>query len=294
MELTSLSPEKGQILEMAIPELEEFIRAHRERAVSELFGLLKDAIESDFNADAPYYRMACLLWLLGDPAWAETYLHQALSLNPQLPSAWALLKLVQLGFAQTRTTVPVAGALTVIDPAALMRESLSARLENALAELQLLPPGWYDISDERSLVEQMERYYASLAEIYHGLNAPIRACEGRGDPGGLLERLQPLESVLLRYQEILTQSWQLIELKEALAGHNSWLEREVSRLAENRERLSALFSVERFDYLIEDCSALASQLENLQQNGVEVTDLLSDYDQMAGKVSKILDLLDEN
>ncbi|MEZ0369870.1 MAG: hypothetical protein ACAI44_12360 [Candidatus Sericytochromatia bacterium] len=282
--------------ETAIPELEEFIRAHRELATSgsasALFGRLKDTIESDFNAAAPYYRMACLLWLLGDPAWAETYLHQALSLNPQMPSAWALLKLVQLGFAQTRVTVPVAAALTDIDSARLMHAGLSARIEKA--RLDLLPPGSFEISKERPFIEERERRYSVLVDTYHSLNALIRSCEGRGELSGLLERLQPLESALLRYKEILTQSWQLIELKEALAGHNSWLEREVSRLAENRERLSALFSVERFDYLIDDCSALASQLENLEQNGFEVTALLSDYDQMAGKVSQILDLLDEN
>lgn len=167
---------------------------------------------------------------------------------------------------------------------------LETQIQKEVKQLSLLKPDWYQSSRERLQVQRTEQLYAGLRSKYCQFLEQIRVIEaGQQDARSLRAMLKPLEMILTRCEYHLHLSWQMIQLQEMLDGHTRWISRELSRL-EQEQRLADDFSPQRFEYLLDDCDALADQLDELEQMGLESSRLVKTYENLAQKVSRFQDL----
>jgi len=169
---------------------------------------------------------------------------------------------------------------------------LENRIQKEVKQISLLKPDWYQSTRDRAKVQKIEQQYAGLREKYREILEQIRSLEEEIDGRPLRKMLKPLEMILARCEYHLHLSWQMIQLQEMLDGHIRWINKELTYLNENHH-LSEAISEKRFEYLLDDCDALADQLDELEQMGLESSRLIKTYELLAAKVSQFQDLRQE-
>lgn len=170
---------------------------------------------------------------------------------------------------------------------------LKAGLQAELDKLAAQKSNWFAVSNYRIQVEQMDRQYVGLVKAYDRLRESLQQAETVMDCSELLPLMQGLDQAQERFHEILHQSWQLIEFKEMLDAHNSWLDTRIGWLEADDPSLLAELSAQRFNYLLEDRQNLALQLEQFEKQGHDVEALIPDYEMMSNRVSQLQDVLDQ-
>ncbi|PKL75246.1 MAG: hypothetical protein CVV27_16360 [Candidatus Melainabacteria bacterium HGW-Melainabacteria-1] len=254
----------------------------------EILQRLRDLARLEPASPEPQLALAWFVWLLGYPERTGVYLSQVQSLIPEHAEALSLQHLLATApAAETLRAVPVPGFLD--DEDAFVQELLKLRISQALKQFPQQKPNWMSLSNDLTRIDRLDRLYAVLNASHVSLQALL--AEGGHD--SLRKLKMPLQVALSRCRDILSQTWQLQELRQVLDQHKNWLEQEENRFLDSGESLPAQFSLERFDTLLEDCAQLAGQLEHLAADGYEVSALYDDYEAMTGKVSRILDLLEK-
>ncbi len=281
--------------------------------LKEACNYLMEAMRYDRSAPEGFTAMAWLLWLTGDSAAALPYLQEALLLAPAHRDALMLMQRIQPGSVSRPGTGPlmrpVGSSAAVSRPPRFARpltataappiqesidydrlyDQLEAQIQKEVKQISLLNPNWYQSSRLRSSVQKTEQHYANLRTKYRSFLQQIRALEVELDATDLRRMLKPLEIILNRCEYHLQLSWQMIQLEEMLEGHFRWVSHALHRL-ERQQKLPPDFSAQRFDYLLDDCDALADQLDELEQMSIESAHLVKAYESLASKVSRFQDL----
>ncbi|MGV3524279.1 MAG: tetratricopeptide repeat protein [Candidatus Sericytochromatia bacterium] len=274
------------VAELLAAQAEDYARPERLVAACNAF---MDAIRHHRQALEPWIGMGYLLWLTGDPAEARLYLSEALLLDPENKDALTLMALAQTAPSEPE---PLSDD-TQSDAYDQLYDALEARIHQGVQRLSSLRPDTFVLSRERFQIQKMERHYARLMADYQEMQDQMAVIEQEIDCSPLAQMLRPFDILLRRCQEVLTASWQLCDLHDMLAQHNHWLDQEWQRLSRLREGETPEFSQERLDYLLNDCDALADQIDQLEQKEQDVSLLVPAYEALAAKIGQLQDLLDQ-
>lgn len=253
-----------------------------------------EAMRLNHNAPEPCIGMAYLLLLLGEYHQAFGYVTEALSLDPQNEDAHTLSKEIQKALAAQNQSLEEPFEETDDEPDFdLLYEQLQAQIKNEVHHASTLPPKWLDISDQRFQIEKTERLYIELRQGQEAILEQCKVLETEIDCSALRQMMRPLDIILNRCKASLTQSWQLVQLEEMMQEHNQWLNKTLKQLGLKPDQMPADFSQQRFEYLLEDCDALADQLDELEQRQIEISALVVQYEILANRISELQDLLDQ-
>lgn len=282
----SLDFTRQGVAELLAAQAEDY--AHPERLVAACNAFM-DAIRHHRQAIEPWVGMGYLLWLTGDPEEARVYLSEALLLDPENSDALTLMDLAQKAPPEPEPLFDEPET----DAYDQLYDALEARIHQEVQRLSSLRPDTFVLSGERPQIQKMERRYARLMADYQEMQEQMAEIEREIDCSPLAQMLRPFDVLLRRCQEVLTASWQQCDLQDMLAQHNQWLDQEWRRLSRLPEGVPPDFSQERLDYLLNDCDALADQIDQLEQKNQDVSFLIPAYEALAAKIGQLQDLLDQ-
>lgn len=253
-----------------------------------------EAMRLNHHAPEPCIGMAYLLLLLGEYHQAFGYVTEALSLEPENEDAHVLSKEIQRALAAQYEFVEEDPEESEDAPDFdLLYDQLQAQIKNEVHHASTLPPNWLDISGQRFQIEKTERRYIELRQGQEDILDQCTQLEAEIDCSALRQMMRPLDIILNRCKTSLTQSWQLVQLDEMMKAHIEWLNKTLKQFNLRQELMPTDFSQKRFEYLLEDCDALADQLDELEQRQIEISALVSQYEILADGIAQLQDLLDQ-
>lgn len=272
--------------------------ANRGRLV-EAAELLTEAIRHQRSNPDPYVGLGYILWLVGEYQESIAYLQEALVFDPDNQDAHDLLDRM----SQSRPTVSSALPVYIQAKSAFddeeepdydaLYDQVESLITQIVQQVSSLGPTAFTISDERFVIEKMERKYKGFVQTHQDILERIEFVEAEIDCDDLRTRLRPLNVFLDRCRQTLAKSWQLVELEQVLNGHITWMKDELARCDAAGPSWADNFNQQRFDCLLGDCDALADQLDLFEQEGQNITGLIQIYEHLAGYVSAMQDLLDQ-
>lgn len=270
--------------------------ANRERLV-EACELLLEAIRYQRSNPDPYVGVGYMYWLVGEYQESIAYLQEALIFDPQNEDARTLLDQMSQNRPQARPADSSSSQnipeLDDTDPDYdELYDQTETQINRLVQEVSSFSPKDFGVRTERFAIEKMERKYAGLIQKQDQLLADLQFVEKEIDCDELRARLRPFNLFLERCRQILAKSWQQVELQQILNDHNIWIRKELIRIGRG-DQLPDDFSQKRFEHLLEDCDALADQLDALEQEGHDVSGLVQSYEQLAAQVNNMQDLLDQ-
>lgn len=275
--------------------------ANRERLI-EASELLIEAIRQQRSNPDPYIGVGYMLWLVGEYQESISYLQEALSFDPENADAHHLLAQM----SQSRPAPQPAAAPQPVYKQAVhesdegeepdyddLYDQAESLITQSVQQVSGIGPQAFSVSDERFVIEKMERKYKSLAQIQKDIIKRIEFVEAEIDCDELRSRLRPFDVFLERCRQTLAKSWQQVELGQVINDHILWLKVELDRFGTAHHNQMSDLNQERFECLLGDCDTLADQLDQLEQEGQNVTSLIQAYEQLAGYVGDMQDLLDQ-
>lgn len=227
-----------------------------------------EAIKYNRQQTEAYVGMAYLLWILGDNPRALQYLEQGLRTHPAHPDVHALIKQI------TGKTQAATAAAPQAQPQAY--QALQAEIQVLLQKLQGENTATLAASVNPHAVERLQERLLTWESDYEAVLTAIDALQAFHERVMLTCELGPVQDRIMAYHQALRQSERLTRLDDKIL-ENTRLTRQYLNALEAGE--TAMFR-SYADILIDNCDALADELDALEREGLNIRTLDSHYQQL--------------
>ncbi|HEY9840602.1 MAG TPA: hypothetical protein V6D23_09120 [Candidatus Obscuribacterales bacterium] len=250
--------------------------------------LLKEACDSFIEAikfnrqhTEAYVGMAYLLWILGDSRQALSYLEQGLRTQPSHPDVHALIQKIN----GRPANAPAVGAAPVNEAATA---AVTALVKELLAQLESEKTSIIAASVNTHAIELLQEKLQEWEVLYDRVLTAIDGLDAFHQRVMLTVELGPVQDRIMAYHEALRGSERLLGLDDKI----------LENLATTRQYIDALnkgdtaMFLAYLEILLDNCDALADELESLEKAGLNVRTLESHYQQLTELVEEFQAQLD--
>lgn len=227
-----------------------------------------EAIKYNRQQTEAYVGMAYLLWILGDQPRALQYLEQGLRTNPAHPDVHALIKQI------TGKTQSAGAAAHPAEPQAY--QAVQAEIQALLAKVDSENTATLAASVNPHAVERLQERLLLWESDYEAVLAAIDGLQAFHERVMLTCELGPVQDRIMAYHQALRQSERLTRLDDKIL-ENTRLTRQYLNALEAGE--TGMFRTYA-DILLDNCDALADELDLLEQEGLNIRTLDSHYQQL--------------
>lgn len=224
-----------------------------------------EAIKYNRQQTEAYVGMAYLLWILGDHPRALQYLEQGLRTNPSHPDVHALIKQI--------TGKPQA-APAQAPPQAY--QALQAEIQALLEKVQLENTATLAASVNPHAVERLQERLLEWESHYEAVLSAIDALQAFHERVMLTCELGPVQDRIIAYHQALRQSERLTRLDDKILENTRLTRQYLNALEAGETGMFRSYA----DILIDNCDALADELDLLEREGLNIRTLDSHYQQL--------------
>lgn len=239
-----------------------------------------EAIKYNRQKTEAYVGMAYLLWILGDSPHALRYLEQGLRTQPNHPDVHALIK--QITGKTSQASPATANAQTQAQEDALYQEALEL-VKAVLAHLESEKTATIAASVNHHAIERLQEKLQDWEHRYDEVLTAIDALSVFHQRVMLTVELGPIQDRILDYHQALRHSERLVGLDDKI----------LENIASTKEYLAALNKGDPgmfrayLDLLLDNCDALADQLEVFEKEGLNIRTLDSHYQSLSELVEEL-------
>ncbi|PKL77440.1 MAG: hypothetical protein CVV27_05415 [Candidatus Melainabacteria bacterium HGW-Melainabacteria-1] len=246
-----------------------------------------EAIKQQRSNPAPYIALGYLFSLLGDGRTAIMYLKAAQNLDPAHPDPPVLIQhLLEAPVKAVSAQKPAIPAPTVDDES---YEDLEDLLLVWIGRVQVWPLPVASLTPE--LHRQLAQCHQELAQAIAQFEKGLQELETEFDVADLRKRLRPLESRLQQYSLAIQQSRELAQLNQEITRFQGKVEQALQPHSHGAN-LNPQLETE-IEQWLDDCDAIADQLEALEAKSLDISSLLLNYESLSQLLAKLQDQLDE-
>lgn len=238
-----------------------------------------EAIKFNRQHTEAYVGMAYLLWLLGDEKQALSYLEQGLRTNPSHPDVHVLIKQIS---GKTVQNTSHAAQNQVNQRVRDMVQELVERLQ--AEKLAAIQP-----SVNEHVLERLQDKALEWELAYDEVLTAIDGLEAFHERVMLTCDLGPVQDCILAYHEALQRSEKLLMLDAKILEDT----RLASQYLAEIERGDPGMFQAYLEVLLDNCDALADELEVLETEGLNIRTLDSHYQQLVERVEDLQTQVDQ-
>lgn len=254
--------------------------------------LLKEACDSYIEAikfnrqnTEAYVGMAYLLWILGDKAQALRYLEQGLRTNPNHPDVHALIKVVDPRPTQTGAQ-PTAIADEQVDQE--LAAEVSALVKEVLVLLEQEKTSAIAPTVNHHAIERLQEKLSEWENRYDEVLDAIDSLKAFHQRVMLTVELWPVQDRILAYTQALKRSELMLALDDKIVENITTAREYIAGLGKGDLGLYRTY----MDILLDNCDALADELEVFEKEGLNIRTLESHYQQLAELVEELQSALE--
>lgn len=242
-----------------------------------------EAIKFNRQRTEAYAGMAYLLWILGDGAQALRYLEQGLRTNPNHPDIHTLIRRI----SPKPGTGQAAGRATGADARDDQAEEqavaqVTAAVKALLAQLEAEKAAAIAASINGHAIERLQEKLAEWELRYDDVLTAIDGLPAFHQRVMLTVELGPVQDRILAYHEALRDSEKLLGLDDKIVENINQVREYLAGLGKGDLGLFRTF----LDILLDNCDALADELEMLEKAQLNTRTLESHYQQLAELVEE--------
>lgn len=236
-----------------------------------------EAIKFNRQNTEAYVGMAYLLWILGDNRQALSYLEQGLRTNPNNKDVHTLIQKIT-GYGPKAVQAAPAS-----EDAAALSAQVTQMVDDLLDYLESEKTAAIAASVNEHAIERLQDKLQDWELRYDEVLAGIDQLEAFHERVMLTVELAPIQDRILAYHQALRQSEKLVALDDKI----------IENIATTRDYLDALGKGDPgmfhayLDMLLDNCDALADELEALEKEGLNIRTLESHYQQLSELVEAL-------
>ena len=239
-----------------------------------------ESIKFNRQQTEAYVGMAYLLWLLGDSRQALSYLEQGLRTNPSHPDVHALIQ-------------KISGRPARATPAQRAEEPLDAQVSQLVSELLSYLESEKTAAIAASVnphaVERLQERLADWELRYDEVLVAIDSLEAFHQRVMLTVELGPVQDRILAYHDALRQSERLTALDDKIIENAATAREYLNELSKGEPGMFSAY----LEMLLDNCDALADELEVFEKEGLSIRTLESHYQQLVDAVEALQAELEE-
>lgn len=243
------------------------------------------AIRKNRRFVEPHIAMGYLLWIYNDPVWAMHYLEEALRLEPTHEDIHTLI-----GKIKGRPLKPEELELIAFsdEPEPV---SIEEHISEALSELALEKAGSITPTINPHILARMEEKQVYWFNRSEELQIQVNRSRDLATKNRLREQLKPLRERVQQYRDALRISHELIALSDEILENSQIVQKYLEIAAKPMNAALWQEMQGHMDTLLDNCDLFADQLDELEQQGVPLGALSTQYNQLSERVENLQELL---
>lgn len=255
-----------------------------------------DAIQFKRDFVEPYLHLARAFIVFHDDRQAVKYLIQAKEFEPEHPDILRLLDFLQSTGKSSRGNTdppdlpPPIGLAFQQSLEVQDFESLEIQLLKDIRTLMTSEQTQVRLSLNPQIQQEMQAAYLSLKDQYEQIQARLNVLAQETEVSGLELSLRPLEILMRRFQATLQLAGQLTEIKNQIEGLQSETQMHIQAL--KTEAAQAESQEEALECMLDNCDALADQLDELASANQDISLVEHDYQELVAQIVHWQDMLD--
>ncbi|MBF2052856.1 MAG: hypothetical protein IGS03_05240 [Candidatus Sericytochromatia bacterium] len=227
-----------------------------------------EAIKYNRQQTEAYVGMAYLLWILGDQQRALQYLEQGLRTNPAHPDVHALIKQI--------TGKPQSAGPVAEQPEPQAYRALQTEIQGLLEKVKSENTATLAASVNPHAVERLQERLQGWESDYEAVLAAIDDLQAFHERVMLTCELGPVQDRIMAYHQALRQSERLTRLDDKILENTRLTRQYLNALEAGETGMFCTYA----DILLDNCDALADELDVLEREGLNIRTLDSHYQQL--------------
>lgn len=255
------------------------------RLLQEAADCLIESIRKNRRFVEPHIAMGYLLWLYNDPVWAMHYLEEALRLEPTHPDIHILIEKIKGRPLKPEELESIAFSEEG-EPTSIEEDVNEALSELAQENRKAITP-----TINPHILARMEEKQVYWFNRSEELQIQVNRSRDLATKNRLREQLKPLRERAQQYRDALRISYAMIALSDQLLQDNQRAKQYLEMATKPMGAARWQEIQDQVDTLLDHCDSFADQLDQLEQQGIPLGSLATQYNQLLERLENLQALL---